>query len=211
MDGVGVGQQVREQRMARLVVGHDALLLCAQHQRCPLEAEQHAVECRLQVGLLDLDTSPPHGDQGRFVHQVLQIGPAHARRPLGDRLEVGVDRHPLALAVHPQNGQALLQGRQWHHDLAVEASGPEQCRIEDIGAIGGGHDDDALRRLEAVHLREDLVERLLALVVATSQTRAALPADGVDLVDENDGGFVLTRRLEEVTDPRRCRPRRTSP
>ncbi len=40
--------------------------------------------------------------------------------------------------------------------------------------------------LEAVHLGEDLVERLLALVVAARDARAALAADGVDLVDEDD-------------------------
>ena len=39
---------------------------------------------------------------------------------------------------------------------------------------------------EAVHLAEDLVERLLAFVVPAAQARAAMPADGVDLVDEED-------------------------
>ena len=45
--------------------------------------------------------------------------------------------------------------------------------------------------VEAVHLDEDLVERLLALVVAAAEARAALAADGVDLVDEQDAGRVL--------------------
>src|ERR1700755_2012947 len=46
-------------------------------------------------------------------------------------------------------------------------------------------------RVEAVHLGEDLVQRLLALVVAARQVGAARgprAADGVELVDEDDRG-----------------------
>ena len=53
-------------------------------------------------------------------------------------------------------------------------------------------------RLEAVHLDQELVQRLLALVVAAAEPRAAVPADGVDLVDEDDAGGVLLALLEEV-------------
>ena len=60
----------------------------------------------------------------------------------------------------------------------------------------------ALVRVEAVHLDEELVERLLALVVAAAEAGAALAADGVDLVDEDDAGGVLLALLEEVADAR---------
>ena len=53
-------------------------------------------------------------------------------------------------------------------------------------------------RLEAVHLHQELVQRLLALVVAAAQAGAAVAADGVDLVDEDDAGRVLLALLEEV-------------
>ena len=43
-----------------------------------------------------------------------------------------------------------------------------------------------MRGVEAVHLDEQLVERLLALVVAAAEAGAAVAADGVDLVDEDD-------------------------
>ena len=58
--------------------------------------------------------------------------------------------------------------------------------------------DDALVRLEAVHLDEELVQRLLALVVTAAEAGAAVAADRVDLVDEDDAGRVLLALLEEV-------------
>ena len=82
--------------------------------------------------------------------------------------------------------------------------GPQQRGVEDVGAVGGRHHHDALGGLEAVHLGEHLVQRLLALVVAAAETGAALATDGVDLVDEDDRGGLLAGGLEEVADPRRA-------
>ena len=59
-------------------------------------------------------------------------------------------------------------------------------------------------RLEAVHLDQQLVQRLLALVVAAAEARAALAADRVDFVDEHDAGRVLLRLLEHVAHARRA-------
>jgi hypothetical protein len=70
--------------------------------------------------------------------------------------------------------------------------------LADVGAVRRRHDDDSLGRLEAVHLREHLVERLLALVVAAAETGAALAADRVDLVDEDDRPAHAARLLEQV-------------
>src|SRR6202041_2464351 len=65
-----------------------------------------------------------------------------------------------------------------------------------------GDEDDAVVGLEAVHLDEELVEGLLALVVSAAEACAAVTADRVDLVDEDDAGGVLLALLEEVADAR---------
>src|SRR5262249_41445412 len=80
----------------------------------------------------------------------------------------------------------------------IETAGRLQRRVEHVGPVRGRNQDDALVRLEAVHLDEELVQRLLALVVAAAQAGAAVTADGVDLVDEDDAGRVLLALLEEV-------------
>jgi hypothetical protein len=41
-------------------------------------------------------------------------------------------------------------------------------RVEDVRAVGGGHHDHVVVRVEAVHLHQNLVKRLLALVVAAA-------------------------------------------
>src|SRR5207245_6666426 len=84
-------------------------------------------------------------------------------------------------------------------DLTVETARTQQRRVEDVGTVGGRDQDDAAAGIEAVHLDQQLVQRLLALVVPAAETRASLATDGVDLVDEDDAGRVGLGLLEEVT------------
>ena len=85
-----------------------------------------------------------------------------------------------------------------HDHLPVETAGTQERRVEHVRTVGGGDQDDAFVGLEAVHLDEQLVQRLLALVIAAAEAGAAVAADRVDLVDEDDAGRVLLRLLEHV-------------
>ena len=115
-----------------------------------------------------------------------------------DEIDVGTD--PLVAGVHLEDRLALFVLRQRHDDLAVETTGAQQRRVEDVGPVGGGEDDDALGRLEAVHLGQHLVERLLALVVAAAEAGTALAPDRIDLVDEDDRPAHPAGLLEQVAD-----------
>ena len=87
-----------------------------------------------------------------------------------------------------------------HHHLAIEPAGPQQRRIEHVGPVGRRDQDHALIGLEAVHLDQQLVQRLLALVIAAAEAGAAMAADRVDFVDEDDAGRILLGLLEHVAD-----------
>ena len=104
----------------------------------------------------------------------------------------------LPLAWTLRIARAALHVRPVEDDLAVEAAGAQQRRVEHVGAVGGGDDDHVGVRVEAVHLDQDLVEGLLALVVRAAEAGAALAADGVDLVDEDDARRVALGLVEQV-------------
>ena len=87
-------------------------------------------------------------------------------------------------------------------DLPVETARTQQGPVEHFRAVGRTQNQHADVRLEAVHLGQQLVESLLALVVDEAHVHAALRADRVDFVDENNAGGVLLRLLEQVADPR---------
>ena len=85
---------------------------------------------------------------------------------------------------------------------AVETSGPKQCRIENVGPVGRCHQDNAVVRLETVHLDEKLVERLFALIVTAAEAGTAMTSDRVDLVDKDDARSILLALLEQVANTR---------
>ena len=87
-----------------------------------------------------------------------------------------------------------------NHHLAVEAARTQQRGIEHVGTVGRGNQDDALIGFETVHLDQQLVQGLLALVIAAAETGAAMAADRVDFVNEDDAGRVLLGLFEHVAD-----------
>jgi hypothetical protein len=146
----------------------------------------------------DLALAGAGGEQRRLVDQVGQVGAGEARGLAGERVDVDAPGQRLAARVDLEDLRAALAVGAVDGDLAVEAAGAQQRRVEDVGPVGGGDQDDVVLRLEAVHLDEQLVERLLALVVAAAEAGAAVAADGVDLVHEDDAGAVLLGLLEQV-------------
>ena len=138
------------------------------------------------------------GHQGGLVDQVGEVGAREAGGAAGQGLDVDVGRQRHVAHVHAQNLFAATDVRVRHHHLTVETARTQQGRVEHVGPVGGGHQDDALVGLEAVHLDQQLVQGLLALVVAAAEAGAAMAADGVDFVDEDDAGGVLLGLLEHV-------------
>src|SRR6266511_2924603 len=141
------------------------------------------------------------GQECRLVDHVCQVGAGEPGGTPGEGVQVDVWRERLALRVYSKNGLTALHVRPVDGDLAVEAAGAQQRRVEDVRTVRRGDEDDAALGVEPVHLDEQLVEGLLALVVPTAEARAPVAADRVDLVDEDDGRRVRLGLLEQVTDP----------
>ena len=101
--------------------------------------------------------------------------------------------------MHAQDSLAADEVGQLDGYAAVKAAGAQQRRVERLGPVGRGQDDHALAAVKAVHLGQELVEGLLALVVAAHGVGAvALFADGIDLIDKDDAGRLLIGLLEQV-------------
>lgn len=142
------------------------------------------------------------GEQRGLVEHVGEICAGETGGLAGDDFEVDALREGLALAVYLEDLLSALEVGRVHADLTVEATGAQKRGVEDVGTVGRRDHDDVRVRVEAVHLDQHLVEGLLALIVAAAHTGAAVTADGVDLVDEDDGGRILLGLAEEVAHAR---------
>ena len=188
------------QSVADLVVGHDALFLIRQDGVLFLVACNDHLDALLQVCLGHALAPGPYRPQSGLIDDVGQLGTggtgSHAGHgvkvhPRGDLYLFGVDLQDLLPA---------LQVRQLHRHPAVKAAGTGQSRVQGIRAVGGCQDDDPGVALKAVHFRQQLVQGLLPLVVASQIAAVALLANGVDLVDKHDAGGLFLGLLEQVPD-----------
>ncbi len=115
--------------------------------------------------------------------------------------QVHAGSHRLPAGVHLQDHVPAGEVGRLDADLPVEPAGSQQRGVEDVGSVGRGDQDHPAAHVEAVHLHEQLVEGLLPLVVSAAHAGSAVPADGVDLVDEDDRRGVLLGLLEQVAHP----------
>mmetsp|Transcript_68968 Transcript_68968/g.110459 ORF Transcript_68968/g.110459 Transcript_68968/m.110459 type:complete len:372 (+) Transcript_68968:687-1802(+) len=190
--------------MPRLMIRHQPPLQVAHHRPRLLGARHDLLQRVVDVGLVDRGLVAPRRHDGRLVHDVLQVGAGEAGRPPRDHLQVHVGGQGLVPRVHLQDLGAPRHVRAVHCDLPVESAGAQQSGVQDVGAVGGREDDDAGVALEAVHFGQQLIDGLLPLVAAPAPgAAAALPPDGVELVDEDDARGLRLGALEQVPHPRR--------
>src|SRR5689334_492032 len=121
-------------------------------------------------------------EQGRLVHEISQVGAGESRRGGGDFVQARVCSEGDATRVHGENRRAPSLVRKIHDDAPVEAAWPEQRLVENVRLIGRRDHDDAFTTREAVHLGQDLIQRLLLLARSAEYGSTACAANGVELV-----------------------------
>lgn len=137
----------------------------------------------LQTGLLANGRNVGRADLLGAVHVVLEVD-------LISEVHLGRARLVDEALLSPVGQREL--------DLSVEAARPQQRRVQRVCAVGRHDDLDVRGLVESVHLVEQLKQDALHLSVGARLSVESLRGDGVDLVDEDDGGRVLLGEAEDV-------------
>src|SRR5437879_5315495 len=100
--------------------------------------------------------------------------------------------------MHLQDGFPPANIRQVDCDLPIETARAQQCRVQNIGSVRGGDNDNAFLCVKAIHLDEQGIKRLLAFVISATQSMAAAASHRVNFINENKARGVLARLFEHV-------------
>ena len=197
-----IGDESTDDGVSGLVVGHELVLAGGEGGGTTLllEADHDAVDGSIDLLPANGGLAGAGGGDGALVHEVLKLGARETGSTTGDGLEVDIGLEGLATGVDAKDALTALEVGKINGDLTIETAGTEEGLIENIDTVGGGNGDNAGVAIETVHLDEDLVDGLLALVVATGETGTTLTTDGIDLINEDDAGGVLLGLAEDVTD-----------
>ena len=197
---LGVLLQGAHEGVAHFVVGNDPALLGAQDAVLLLLADQHQLDRLEQISLGHDAAALLDGKDGRLVDHVRQVRAHGTGGGQGDRLEVDGLIHAHVSGVHAQHVLPALQVRLVHDHAPVKTAGTQERLVKDLGTVGGRQDEEAAGGIKAIHLCKQLVEGLLALVVAAAEPAVAVFADGIDLIDKDNAGGVLLRLVKQVAD-----------
>merc|ERR1719421_651036 len=91
----------------------------------------------------------------------------------------------------------LLVGRG-KFDLAVDASGADEGRVQRLDVVGRQDHLDVSVSIKSVELVEQLEHGALDLTLATAGRIVPFGADRIDLINEDNSGCVLLRHTEQL-------------
>ena len=189
--------QRRHQRVPHLMIGNNALLHIGEYRALLLGARDDHFKGNQKVLVVDRLPPQTYRPEGRLVDQIGQIGAHRAGGGGGNLMQIHVLGELDVAGVHQKGLITARKVGLVDNNPPVKPARAQQRLVQHLGAVGGGEDDDPLGGVKAVHLGQKLVQGLLPLVVAPHAGVTGL-ADGVDLVNENDGRGHLGRLLEQI-------------
>ena len=186
------------QCMSDLMVGNDTTLLLTEDTILLLLTDEHDLDRLEKIRLGYLLTTMLDRRDGCFVHHVCEVCTDCTGGRQCDLVEIDGIIQLHIPCMHLQNIDTTLEVRLLHDDTTVETARTQQCRVEDLRTVRRTHDHDTLRGIEAIHLGQQLIQGLLALLVSTEAGISRL-TDGIDLIDEDDARCRLGRLLKQIT------------
>lgn len=99
--------------------------------------------------------------------------------------------------VHTQDGLPAFQIGQFHLDAPVKASGAQQGLVQCLRPVGGSQNHNTLAAVKTIHLRQQLIQGLFALIIPREAV-VALLSDGINLINKNNAGGLFIGLLEQV-------------
>ncbi len=103
--------------------------------------------------------------------------------------------------MHLQYRLTVTAVRQPDVHPTVKPAGTQQGRIQHIGTVGGRQHNDILPLFKAIHLHQNLVECLLALVMPAAHAGTAAAPHGVNLVNKDNARGVFLSLGEQIAHP----------
>ena len=200
---IGVFAEPRNRRVTSFVQGDGTFFCSSHHFRFLLQTADDSIDRVEEVLLRDGFGIATRSDERSLVADIGDVGTRKAGRLTSQEVDVETFIDLDRLQMDLENLLALGQVGQIDVDFTVETTGTQQGRIEHIDAVRRRQNNDARVRSKTVHLGEQGVERVFALVVAAHRRifRAGT-AYGVDFVDENNArslGFGLLEGIAHAT------------
>ena len=196
-------EQPTNRSVAGLVVGDGAFFVLSDYLALLLQAADNPIHSSQEVLLIDGHFVVTSCNQRGLVADVGDVG----TRETGSLTSQEINRHIVgqfeATHMYFENILALFQLGQAHVNLSIKPTCTHQRLVEYIHTVGCGQHNDTRIGTKTVHLRQELVESILPLVVATeARILAPCTTNSVNLINKDNAGSLLLCLSKQISHPR---------
>ena len=119
---------------------------------------------------------------------------------MANGLEVDIGLEGPATSMDANDFGTAAEVGEVHRDFTIEMAGAEEGLVKHIHSVRVGDGGDSKVSVKAVHLNEESVQRLLALVMSSTHTVSTVATDRIDLIDKDQARGILPTLFKHVTD-----------
>ena len=184
--------------MSDLVVCNNFLFFRRNHSALSLVACQNHLNALHQILLLYAIVPHAYRTQRRFIDDIRKLRTGGTRGCPCDCAEINSAFHLDIFRMYLEDCLSALQIRQLHGNSSVESTGTQQCLIQCFGSVRCRQNNNTLSAVKAVHLRQQLVQCLLPLIVAAHAVAVTLFPDGINFINKYDTGCFFVCLLKKV-------------
>src|SRR6266852_4908968 len=183
--------------MTAFMVSSDIHIFVAEDQWtfCP---EQDLIQGLFKAALVHRIQVATCGKECSFIDQVRQICTDHTSRRAGNSHQVYILIQRHLACMNLENSQTPIPVGTINNHSTIEATGAQQGLIKPIRTVCCGDNHNGLMTIKAIHLYQELVQRLLSLIIGVN-AGTALPSHGINFVDKDDTWRSLLGLIKEVT------------
>ena len=187
--------------MADFMVGNRQFIFFREDRIFPLVAGQNDFQSILQIGLSDLAASFLYGMESAFIYQIGKVSSGAAGCILCDSFQINILRHFDCFCMHPQNRLSAGNIRQFEWNAPVKTPWPQQRFVKNFRFVRCRQDHHAFFRGKTVHFIQQLVERLVPLIISGDSRQVTALADRIDFINEDDAGGFCLGLIEQISHP----------
>ena len=186
--------------MPNLMICHDQFFFCGQNFIFLLIPRNYNLDALFKIRLGYKLTVLTYSSKSSLIYHVSQFCAGSSRRCSCDSTEINVISHFDFLGVDFQNFFSAFQIRQFHRNSPVKSSRTKQSRIQRIRTVCRRENYDTFRRIESVHLGQQLVQGLLALVISGKSLAVTFLSYRINLINKYNTRRFFIRLLKQVAD-----------
>ena len=165
---IAIRQVDADDGVARFMVSNLLALFLRHAFRRFGRARDAAIDSLINIRKGDCTLVPADSQDRSVVQNGINIRAGEADGTLGKRIEVNARIDALSSGVDTENRFTPRPVWQRNGDGAVKSTSTAKRGVEDVVTVGRGDDEDAGIGLETIHFDEQLVQGLLAFVVAAA-------------------------------------------